>query len=82
MENPPSFVFANVHGNLLVKFEKETAEKKSFYQFDSAQKLSDLIYEHNNIEAERDFNDIAYRFDLNTIYTPVVSVEDGESSGV
>ena len=41
--NPPEFVFANVHGILQVKLAKETNDGTMFYQFDSIQKLYEIL---------------------------------------
>ena len=41
--NPPEFVFANVHGGLLVKMTKKT-KKGMFFKFESTQELYEIIH--------------------------------------
>jgi hypothetical protein len=42
-DNPPEFVFANVHGDLQVKLAKETSDGSMFYSFNSIQKLLEVL---------------------------------------
>ena len=58
-DNPPLFVCPNVHGNLLVKLAKDTDEGTSFYQFDSIQKLYEIITKFNDVEADLEFDEIS-----------------------
>ena len=44
--NPPEFVFADVHGNLLVKMSERT-EKGLFFKFKTTQELNEILYEQN-----------------------------------
>ena len=55
MKNCPDFTFADVHGNLLVKFSERTADGM-FFRYNSMQQLSLLIQKYNEREdAENEF---------------------------
>ena len=55
MKNCPDFTFADVHGNLLVKFSERTADGM-FFRYNSLQQLSLLIQKYNEREdAENEF---------------------------
>ena len=42
-DNPPEFVFANIHGDLQVKLARETNEGSMFYSFNTIQKLYEIL---------------------------------------
>ena len=62
-DNPPQFVFANVHGDLQVKLVKETADGTMFYSFNSIQKLFEIINKADNHIALRTSDNDQSRFD-------------------
>ena len=61
-ENPPEFVFANVHGDLQVKMAKET-DGSMFHSFNSMQKLFEIINKSDNQSAFLVFDEDNSRFE-------------------
>ena len=62
--NPPDFVMADLHGNLLIKFKDQTKDNQSFYKFDTLDKLRALIDLHNTDDTVLDDRDEDFnRFD-------------------
>ena len=47
LSNPPEFVLANVHGNLLVKFKQET-DDGLFIRFNSLEELREVLQRYNS----------------------------------
>ena len=62
-ENPPEFVFANVHGDLQVKLKKETSDGTMFYQFNSMQKLYEILNKADDQAAFRQSDSDLSRYD-------------------
>ena len=66
-ENPPKFVCANIHGNLQVKLAKNTHEGRSFYQFDSIEKLYAIITKFNYANIDRIHDDHSGYYDTDGV---------------
>ena len=62
MNNPPHFVFANIHGELQVKFTK-TTRRGMFVSFSSIKELYSAISDAQNIDADERLNADFHVFD-------------------
>ena len=62
MNNPPHFVFANIHGELQVKF-KNTTRRGMFVSFSSIKELYSAISDAQNIDADERLNADFHVFD-------------------
>ena len=68
-DNPPEFVFANIHGDLQIKSAKNTAENNMFYTFNSLQSLFEIVYKHNNqIANQLSDKDLGYYDDPKAVF--------------
>ena len=76
--NPPKFVCANIHGNLLVKLAKDTYEGRSFYQFDSVEKLYEIVTKFNISNIDRIHDDHSRFYDTEGP-NPLLSSTEGRS---
>ena len=53
VKNMPHFVFANVHGDIQVKFQQNVGKKGMFFGFDTVEELSCIIANAQCIEQSR-----------------------------
>ena len=61
LDNPPEFVFANMHGDLQVKLSKKTRDGTMFYSFNSMQRLYEILEKYTDSYANsRSEQDIGY----------------------
>ena len=55
-DNPPEFVFANIHGELQVKLTKKTKDGTMFYTFNSLQRLYEILFKFNQSDVNREYD--------------------------
>ena len=62
MSNRPEFVFANIHGEIQVKFQKDVLKKGMFFSFDTTDELSCIISNAQHVDQQRltNFHRAAY----------------------
>ncbi len=57
--NPPDFILADVHGNLMVKMKEVTVHGSMFVKFDSLHRLLEIISENNvDYDASKEFEKV------------------------